>query len=161
MTPPPRKAIKKISDKRLKSLGGKTPFSSISKRSESPRKLNPKRKASEFRRAYHSKERVLFVKGLPCSACGVVGYSENAHVPPKGEAGTGYKADYRFIAPLCGIRPISLLAVLRFAASTYAGCHTMFARYRSDFNAAFPDFAPEVAAAEAERAWKAHTEEGK
>lgn len=62
---------------------------------------NPKRRRSEFARCYHSKERVEFVKRMPCIRCGLHGYSDNAHVGRKG-AGAGRKADYDQIAPLCG-----------------------------------------------------------
>lgn len=157
MTASPRKAIKKISDRKLKSLGGKVPFSSISSTRKAVRKQNPKRKASEFKRCYGSKERVLFVKGLPCSACGDVGYSENAHVPPKGEAGTGYKADYRFIVPLCGLR----WRDTGWHAGFDIGCHGWLHRYGRAFIEERWGINLTRLAAETERAWKAHTEEGK
>ena len=68
------------------------------------KRVNRKRRARNWARAYHSEERVEFVNAMPCCACGVIGYTENAHVPPKGEAGTGYKADAKWIVPLCGLR---------------------------------------------------------
>lgn len=139
MTASPRKAIRRMSEKKRASLKGPV-FSTISKRSESPRKRNPKRKASEFRRCYGSRERVLFVKGLPCSACGGAGYSENAHVPPKGEAGTGYKADYRFIAPLCLI-------------TVSIGCHALLHNNGRHWFEKYWDIDLEKCAAETERLW--------
>lgn len=61
------------------------------------------KEARDYARKYGSEARVKFVKSLPCAACGVVGFSENAHVPPTAESGgAGRKADYRFIVPLCG-----------------------------------------------------------
>jgi len=58
---------------------------------------NPKRKASEFRRCYGSKARVIAIKALPCIVCGH-GPCDNAHIKTDG---AGRKADARFIVPLC------------------------------------------------------------
>ncbi len=69
-------------------------------RKSPPKKTNPARKAREFRRTYHSIERVLFVKSLPCIVCGVTP-CDNAHVGRLGK-GAGRKADYTQIVPLCG-----------------------------------------------------------
>lgn len=85
-------------------------FSSLSRstkpiRRTAVKKINPARKRKEFARCYHSKERVEFVKSLPCSVCGVVGYSENAHIK---NGGTGRKADYAQIVPLCGPHPTAM-----------------------------------------------------
>lgn len=65
------------------------------------KRVNAKRKAANFARAYGSAERVAFVRSLPCAACGLVGYSENAHVGGAGK-GAGRKSDADQIAPLCG-----------------------------------------------------------
>lgn len=64
------------------------------------RTANPKRKRSEWKRAYHSAERVAFVKALPCVACGFDGFPlrENAHTV---NGGAGRKGDYVTIIPLC------------------------------------------------------------
>jgi hypothetical protein len=61
-----------------------------------PKARNPKRRASEFARTYHSRERVEFVKAQPCI---VSGYSpcDNAHI--EGD-GAGRKAHYTKIVPL-------------------------------------------------------------
>ncbi len=64
---------------------------------------NAKRKASEFARCYGSKERVAWIRSLPCIICELrstpqVGPSDNAHVTGDG---MGRKADARFIVPLC------------------------------------------------------------
>lgn len=67
------------------------------------KKRNPKRRQSEFARCYHSKERVLFVKSLPCAWCAKLrlpiqcGATENAHTEG---GGAGRKAHYTTIAPL-------------------------------------------------------------
>jgi hypothetical protein len=108
--------MRSISEKRLAKLGGKMPFSSIvpkpnakpkrSKRlaseiapSRKPvRKSNPKRKAKEFARCYHSEERVLFVQGLRCITCNPITRSVNAHICGEGAS---RKASYDKIVPLC------------------------------------------------------------
>ena len=61
------------------------------------KRTNPKRRAKEFPRCYHSKKRVEFVKGLDCIVCSGRP-SENAHTA---SGGTGRKADYTTIVPLC------------------------------------------------------------
>lgn len=117
MTAPPRKAIKKISDKRLKSLGGKTPYSSISsKRSESPRKRP--RKKSERERIYGPPGFLDWIHEQPCIACGVAGFSEVAHIRT---GGTGRKDDWVRTVPLCG--PHFIPGTLWIPPHHYAGCH--------------------------------------
>ena len=68
---------------------------------------NAKRRMSEFARCYHSRERVRFVKGLPCFYCNALspflgdatrGRCDNAHVETDG---AGRKASYDKIVPLC------------------------------------------------------------
>jgi hypothetical protein len=61
------------------------------------KKVNRKRKLSEFARCYHSRARVLFVKNLPCVVCGLM-RCDNAHIEG---GGAGRKADYDKIIPLC------------------------------------------------------------
>lgn len=56
-----------------------------------------KRTASAFARIYGSRERVEWVKSLPCVVCSY-GPSENAHTE---NGGMGRKADYTTIVPLC------------------------------------------------------------
>lgn len=63
------------------------------------KKRNAKRHTREWLRAYGSVERVEFVKGLPCVACGRVGFAENTHCAT---GGMGRKAHFTMIAPLCG-----------------------------------------------------------
>jgi hypothetical protein len=58
------------------------------------------RKPSEFARIYGSKERVEFVKSLPCQMCFIVGQTVNAHVGKEGK-GMQRKANYDQIAALC------------------------------------------------------------
>lgn len=141
--------LKKLSDKRLAELGGRVPFSSIANQSQplprggKPRPVNKKRKAKEFARAYHSVERVEFVKDQPCKACHRLFASENAHV--LGNGGAGRKAGYETIAPLCG------------AVAGTIGCHRMFDEHRSQFDKFFQFFDPAAAAAATQRAWLAFT----
>lgn len=139
--------IRKVSAKRLKANAGKFPFSKRSQIRKKPRK------PSEFKRIYGSKQRVEWVKSLPCSACGVVGYSENAHVAPASEKGTGYKADAEWIAPLCGT--FLDYGVGGWLQSLNIGCHKMYDEHRDDFDEEFPDFNPEEAARTTNEAWMA------
>lgn len=95
--------LKKQSAKALASPGTKT--GRMRRSSVKPR--NAKRRASEFARCYGSKERVVFVRSLPCLACiGIAplllftahGPSDNAHTV---SGGKGRKADADTIVPLC------------------------------------------------------------
>lgn len=82
-------------------LRRKCPACSKGSKARKPVKaVNRKRRDREFERAYHSVERVEFVKSLPCRACNGAG-SENAHTKDS-EAGMGRKGSYRSIVPLCG-----------------------------------------------------------
>lgn len=65
--------------------------------------VNRKRRKSEFARCFGSKERVAFVRSLPCVACQwsnavQMTRSQNAHTVIPGK---GIKGDYDTIAPLC------------------------------------------------------------
>ena len=71
------------------------------KRKTPLRPRNPERREREFRRTYHSLERVRFVKNLPCCVPGCeAAPSENAHV---GIEGIGRKSHYTRIVPLCAV----------------------------------------------------------
>ncbi len=104
------------------------------------------RPASETLRIYGPKERVEFVKSLPCCACGVEGFSENAHVGNEG-AGTGCKANADQIAPLCGSR------------FGIRGCHQILDDVlgREDFERT-RKIDLDACAAETERLWQEHCE---
>jgi hypothetical protein len=106
-----------------------------------------KRPESKTVRIYGPPARRKFVKSLPCCTCHVEGYTEQAHVAPPNEKGTGYKADYRFIVPLCGFR-------LTWGGDSI-GCHQLHDKYPRIFAARFPSFDPEKACAETEIAWRA------
>lgn len=70
------------------------------------KKRNAKRAKSEFARCFHSKERVAWIKSLPCVVCGAIspifnlvrGRSDNAHTA---KDGMGRRAGYETIVPLC------------------------------------------------------------
>lgn len=135
--------MNKISKKKLSKLGGKMPFSTITAPKKKIRKKPRSRK--ETLRIYGPPGRLEFVKSLPCAACGVVGYSVNAHL--LGNAGLSRKGHYKTIGPLCGIR---------FGTPTIIGCHITYDRYRSVFDAAYPHFDPEKVARETESRWSAY-----
>ncbi len=105
------------------------------------------RKPSETLRIYGSPARRKWIKTLPCSACGVVGYSEGAHV--LGNGGMSRKADYDTQAPLCGLRFI----YSERATTMYIGCHRVFDEMRWEFDRRFPHFSPEQAAFDCVQAW--------
>jgi len=118
------------------------------------------RKASKTLRIYGGKKRIEFVKSLPCAACGVVGFSENAHVAPSSEKGTGYKAGFEWIVPLCRARssmgaPFGGMQTLNITI----GCHATYDRTPWVFRAAFPDFNAEKAAQQTEELWQSHLKE--
>lgn len=85
---------------RKRKLKAVCPSRSSVPRKTAVKKKNARRKASEFERCYLSKERVEFVKSLPCFASGVRGNIDNAHVARDGSEGMGRKGGYRCIAPL-------------------------------------------------------------
>lgn len=67
------------------------------------KKRNAKRRASQFARCYHSRERVRFVKSLGCcirhvAPCRPKDPIDNAHTEKDGK---GIKGPYQSIAPLC------------------------------------------------------------
>lgn len=67
------------------------------KKRKGVKRVNVARKEREFRRCYHSKERVAWVQRLACLVC-LRRPSENAHT--KGGGGSR-KAGYETIVPLC------------------------------------------------------------
>ena len=76
------------------------------KRRRCVKPVNAKRKAAEFKRCYHSKERVEWVKEHPCLVGGFcctspfgIGVNENAHIPSR--SGMSRKGPYTKIVPLC------------------------------------------------------------
>jgi len=73
------------------------------KRTANPKKINAKRTAKSFARAYGSETRVLWIKSLPCLACVALTVpqrfpTENVHTRT---GGMGRKADADTIIPLC------------------------------------------------------------
>lgn len=139
----PRTPIRRASLKRLAANGGKL-FSTAKRSSKQIKKVNRKRKDREFARAYHSKERVLFVKSLGCLYCrmtfGCSAYPDvhNAHTE---NGGSGRKAGYETIIPLCATHHRAYDEHLPPLASDF-----IRALLRAD-------------AAEVERAWHSHISE--
>lgn len=65
----------------------------------SPARINRHRRRDEFKRCYHSQERVVFLQQLPCIVPGCVAAPcQNAHIH---NGGMGRKADYTFTVPAC------------------------------------------------------------
>lgn len=56
--------------------------------------------AAEFRRQFHSPERIEWVRYLRCACGRPHGPCENHHVRTSQNSGTGYKPGYEFIIPL-------------------------------------------------------------
>lgn len=71
--------------------------SALPNRSGPPRKKNPERRESEFRRCYHSKAFVRFTKARPCYACG----RTPCDVAHGSTGGMGRKSDWTDAFPLC------------------------------------------------------------
>ncbi len=88
-------APRKVSEKRLKALGGKRVYSTIIAK---PKRIKPKKRSTEeFARIFHSLDRVKWVSRRCCVACGIRG-CENAHTAGEG---MGRRGDYTKIIPLC------------------------------------------------------------
>lgn len=128
----------KAKARRLSAISGK--------KRTAPKASNPARKAREFARAYHSKARVEFVKGLGCVYCtalhplfGVVtaGKSHNAHTVT---GGGSRKADFTTIVPLC------------------ASHHRLYDEHQFPFDTEKVRDAIKSACPDVERMWLAHLE---
>lgn len=109
-----------------------------------PRPRNPEHQAKSFARQYGSLDRVRWVKTLPCAACCVEGWSENAHL--LGNDGARRRGPYDTIGPLCGNR------------FTTVGCHTLYDEHEEQFDAMYPTFDPVAVAAQTEVGWQASAE---
>lgn len=116
------------------------------------KRVNPQRKAREFARCYGSKERVEWVKTLPCAACGIVGYSQNAHVGRAGR-GAGRRGDASQIAPLCSYRVTFVID-----KPVTRGCHQLHDEQPAIFASRYPDFDATAACARVASLWAAHQE---
>ena len=100
------KAPPKYSSIPEKSFSGKLEAAKKLRSKKPIRARNPKRQASEFARCFHSRDRVRFVKSLPCLYCSslspfiasVTGPSDNAHTVKEG---MGRRGPYTSIVPLC------------------------------------------------------------
>ncbi len=101
MKSPTWNSIPRVSKKRLKSLGGHLPGSTIPPTRKVVKKRNAGRRVSEFARAYGSRARVQFVKQYACLVGDAYCIGEpidNAHTIG---GGMGRKADATTIVPLC------------------------------------------------------------
>lgn len=103
------------------------------------RPRNPRRRQSEWTRAYGSRDRVAFVASLPClvTTCAAP-KSENAHTE---SGGTGRKADADTIVPLCQTHHRDLH---QYGPSHFATAHRITPQMLQD------------AARATEIAWRAH-----
>lgn len=112
-------------------------------------RIKPKpRSAAEYARIYGSKERVEFVKSLPCVGCGRDWEHtrvpiDNAHIE---NGGTGRKADHTKIVPLCS------------PTAPKFSCHGRFHRHGREDLEMWAGINLETAAAETEAAWQAHSQ---
>jgi hypothetical protein len=137
--PPPRRwnSTIAIGPKKLRAKGrGPIPQrrSPVTKKPrKAPKKVNAKRKAREFARAYGSKERVAWVKSLPCVACTSNGRSDNHHICGDG---AGRKADHTSIIPLC------------------RACHLAWHRFGRRYVEVRAGFKAEQVAAATEQRWQ-------
>lgn len=137
--------IRRISEKRLQRLGTK-PYSTIGKRSK-PRKRS--RKKSERERIYGPPGYVEWIHEQPCIACGVVGFSEVAHVK---SGGMGRKSDWTDTVPLCGYRGTSRIDYT-------LGCHAMLHAFGRPALEKRHDIDLEVAAISTQERWNSHQQE--
>ena len=108
---------------------------------------NPERAAKNFVRCYESQERVEFVKSLPCAACGVYGFSVNAHL--LGNAGMSRKGNADEIGPLCDSHYPD-----RHRDRLLLGCHQLYDEHQEQFRQRFPQFNALQVAMDTEVAWR-------
>lgn len=87
-----------------------------------PNPVNRKRRAKEYARCFHSKERRKFVQSLPCCACGKMPTkycpSDNHHIKSDG---TGRKSAYTNIVPLCRVDHALVHSIGRTSFEEYHG----------------------------------------
>lgn len=77
----------------------RTPLARTTPMTRSALRAPKSRTAGEFARIYGSKARVRWVKNQPCVSCGAEDGDAHNHHTQNG--GTGRKADYDTIVPLC------------------------------------------------------------
>lgn len=119
------------------------------KRSQRPIRKKPRTK-SEKLRIYGPPGFVEWCKSQPCIACGVVGYSEVAHIKT---GGTGRKADWTDTIPLCSARSF----VTPSSRGWLMGCHMVLHQTgRESFELRW-DIDLEVAAIAIQEQWASHT----
>lgn len=117
------------------------------KRSSPPTRKTPMKRGGRIKpnatrakvrtdRTHGPKSFRAFTAQAPCSACGILGYSQAAHL--LGNGGMGRKQDWTTIAPLCGPHPTA-------SGGICPGCHARFDELLWEFNDLFPTFNPEAA----------------
>ncbi len=111
-----------------------------------------KHRTADEKRIYGPTARRKWVSLQPCSACGVWGFSQGAHV--LGNDGAGRKQDYKTIAPLCTVRPATPTELAIKGAEMWPGCHHLFDEAQDLFRAYYPMFNAAKAARECEKAWR-------
>lgn len=110
---PPRR----MSEKRLKALGGKAFSTIVKKPSSRPRPKAKQRERNDPKRIYGG-EYADWIRSLPCEGCGYQGPAvEAAHTE---NGGMGRKADAKTLVPLCGPR---LVPVEGRYQTPFEGCH--------------------------------------
>jgi hypothetical protein len=144
----PRQPIRRVSKKRLAANGGKTPFLKRSAIRKKPRKK------SERERIYGPKGYVEWIHEQKCIACGVVGYSECAHIKT---GGTGRKDDWTRTVPFCGFRRASFSPLPKspYDSINFIGCHQQYDEFQWAFKLEHPDFNAAEAARTTNEAWMA------
>ena len=113
---------------------------------------NRKRKAANLERAHGPAERRAWMSTLPCANCGIVGYSEGAHIK---NGGMSRKADARFTIPLC---------TSRYYIGWIVGCHPNQHGVNGGWHLLGQLDTPEkreAAAARTEQLWLAHRSAGR
>jgi hypothetical protein len=104
------------------------------------------RSSKERQRIYGPRGYIEWIHERPCAACGVIGWSECAHIKT---GGMGRKDDWTRTIPLCGPHTNPRRQTITI------GCHRMY-----DLRLlALPEWCPpELLAAETQAAWLAHLE---
>lgn len=107
------------------------------KRARRPiRRVNKERQARLYLRNFHGpleNDHSVYVRSLPCCACGRRGLTEAAHVTHARGMG-GANGDWSALAPLCGFDGVR------------EGCHRLYDEDRVAFEERFPGCNPTVLA---------------
>lgn len=151
-----RTPLPKLGKKKLAALGDKPlPWSTISKPSGSPRKQpKKKRTKSEKERIYGPPGYVEWIHDQPCIACGVVGFSEVAHIRT---GGLSRKDDWIRTVPLCASHPIRVNE--RFVNELFPGHHRVLHHLGRQPFERYYALNLDTCAAETQLAWSSRIQE--